>query len=150
MKNIALATALLFFVCFISVVCNSRKVIESDYEMSFPFTDVYLRGDVEYIRPSFNSGNPYKISLPWWIKGFSNKLAPPIILLVVLITTDKLRAMWFMWFLYFSYICLDWVLFFEQWPWRYYVISGEKVPVPDILMCCTQVVWTGFYLYKKK
>jgi hypothetical protein len=132
--KIALSGSLLFFISFMSLVSNTDKIMHSNKVVEVPFTNVYEIDGVEYLEVSFKSDRtPRKTQLEWFIKDLINKLSIPIILLIVLINPQFPKWVWFMWFLYFSFIMIDWVLFFERWPWRYTI---------DSLICSAQLLYT--------
>lgn len=136
--NVVLCGVLLFFMCFISLLSNMPIVLFSEVKMCFPFLDV-ISG---YSKTSFDPEKQLCIDLEWWLKQFTNRVNP-VILFVVYVFIKPPFPKWInvMWFYFLVLILADWGLFYERWPWRY---------ISDGLLCVTQVIWTGYYLYKNR
>jgi hypothetical protein len=108
-------------------------VNQSSQRVDFPFLS--KKNDQIQFPPK----EPKSKKLNWYLKGLSTKIIPLILMAIFLIKPPFPQWLRLMWLYFFAISLIDWVLFYEQWPWRRTV---------DGLLLITQFIWCIDYIRK--
>ncbi len=123
--KVGLTFCLLFFICFCSMIGNSKKVNEiskpdenGDYKgWTYPFYDKSCDCVNFYVEES----NQYKDPWNWAIFFANDKFMIVVAFLIIAIRPDFTKFgfdLTIIWVVYFVMLLFDRVLFLEKWQWR--------------------------------